>query len=137
MSTKEKETRYREAIRYMQNATEIVRTKAEKEDKYYQDAKYVKMACGTAYSGLLLATDAYMEMKGKPLEKKKRSRKSVEDYRKGLGSIDIKMLKTFNSAYKILHLVGYYEGETKESINRAGLEDAMDVIEKIKPVGFA
>ncbi len=136
MSTKEKETRYREAIRYMENVTEILRTKAGKKDKYYQDAKYVKMACGTAYSGLLLATDAYLEMKGKPLEKKKWSLKSIEDYRKSLASLDNKVLQNFNSAYEILHLVGYFEGEKRESIINAGLDAAMDVIEKIKPVGF-
>ena len=32
MSTKEKETRYREAVRYMENALEILRMKAKKKD---------------------------------------------------------------------------------------------------------
>jgi len=45
-----KEKYYGEAIRYMNNARECL-TKAKKEDGYYQDQKYVRMACGTAYSG--------------------------------------------------------------------------------------
>jgi len=63
MSTKEKETRYREAIRYMANATDILRTKAKKENGFYQDDKYVRMASGTAYNAVLLALNAYLEMK--------------------------------------------------------------------------
>ena len=78
MSTKEKEGKYREAVRYIENALEILRTKAKKKDRYYEDVKYVKMACGTAYSGVLLALDAYLELKGMPLEKKKGSQISVD-----------------------------------------------------------
>lgn len=35
MSTKEKADNYREAVRYMENASEILRTKAKKDDGYY------------------------------------------------------------------------------------------------------
>ena len=44
-----------EAMRYIDNAKEILREKAKKEDGLYQDKKYVKMAGHTAYSGVLLA----------------------------------------------------------------------------------
>jgi hypothetical protein len=71
MSTQEKEMRYREAAGYIENATDILKTKGNKEGGYYQDTKYVKMACGTAYSGVLLAVDTYLDIKGAPLEKKK------------------------------------------------------------------
>jgi Domain of unknown function (DUF5618) len=50
MSTREKEIRYKEAIRYLENASEMLRTKANKEGRYYQDQKYVGTACGTAYN---------------------------------------------------------------------------------------
>lgn len=135
MSSKERQSRHREALRYLHNATEILRTKARKKDKYYEDEKYVRMACGTAYNGVLLAADTYLAMKGKSIDKKKGTRISVEDYRSRLGKIDKTMLRTFNSAYEILHLVGYYEGETKTDIIRAGIDAAVDLVNRIKPSG--
>jgi hypothetical protein len=92
MSAREKESKYREAQRYLKNAKEILKGKANKKDNYYEDTKYVRMACGTAYSGTLLAIDTLLEIKGKPI--KKRSRVSIEDYRKQLTTVDKKLLKT-------------------------------------------
>ena len=135
MSTKERQNRYREALRYISNASEILRTKAKKKDKYYEDDKYVRMACGTAYNGVLLAAETYLEMKGKSIEKKKGTRIKVEDYRTRLAKIDLKVLKTFNTASEILHLVGYYEGETKYGVIREGLDSAVDLINQIRPAG--
>ena len=82
MSTKEKEMKFREAVRYMANASEILRTKAKKKDRYYQDEKYVRMACATAYNAVLLATEAFLERNGRTIKKKKNSRLSVDDFRK-------------------------------------------------------
>lgn len=135
MSTKERQNRYRGAVRYINNASEILRTKGQKKDKYYQDDKYVRMACSTAYNGVLLAADTYLEMKGKSIEKKKGTRISVDDYRTRLAKLDKSMLRTFNTAYEILHLVGYYEGETKSDIIRSGIDSAIDLINQIKPAG--
>jgi Domain of unknown function (DUF5618) len=138
MSIKEKEMRYREALRYLENAARILSTKAGKDGKYYQDGKYVRMACGTAYNGTLLALDTFVEIKGKSIERKrKNARVSVDDYRKRLTPIDKKILKTFNTAYEILHLVGYYEGETNYFVIQAGMDSALDVVNQIKPAGLA
>ena len=63
-----------EAHRYLDNAKEILREKAKKEEGYYQDQKYVKMAGHTAYTGVLMALDGYFRG-----ERKKR--KSVEWYK--------------------------------------------------------
>ena len=46
---------------------QLLRTKARKDGKYYQDKKYVVTACGTAYKGTLLALDAFLEIKGNRL----------------------------------------------------------------------
>ena len=135
MSTKERQNRYREAVRYISNASEILRTNGQKKDKYYQDDKYVRMACATAYNGVLLATGTYLEMKGKSIEKKKGARVSVDDYRTRLAKLDKSVLRTFNTAYEILHLVGYYEGETKFDIITSGIDAAIDIINQIKPAG--
>jgi hypothetical protein len=95
------------------------------------------MACATAYNGVLLAADTYLEMMGKAIEKKKGARVSVDDYRTRLAKLDKSVLKNFNTAYEILHLVGYYEGETKSDIIRSGIDSAIDVINQIKPAGEA
>jgi hypothetical protein len=133
MSTKDRETGYRDALRYIENATDMLRTKVGKKDNYYQDPKYVRIACGTAYNGALLAVGTYLEMKGKPLVKKKGKRFSVEDYQFRLASVDSRMLKNFNTAYRVLHLQGYYEGETKERVILEGIDSAMYILNKIKP----
>jgi hypothetical protein len=69
-----KEKYYNEAIRYMDNAKECL-SKAKKEGNFYHDSKYVKMACGTAYSGLLVALDGFLTLKGvaKPNGKERKS----------------------------------------------------------------
>ena len=54
-----------EAHRYLENAKEILRDKAQKEDGLYKDEKYVKMAGNTAYSGLLVALDGLFGIKKK------------------------------------------------------------------------
>ena len=133
MTTKEKATHYKDAVRYMNNAAELLSTKAGKNGKFYEDVKYVRMACGTAYSGVLLALDTYLEFKGKAINKKQNSRKRVDDYRKALATLDKKMLNHFNIAYSILHIDGYYEGINKYDIIKSGIDSANEIINKIKP----
>ena len=106
---------YGEAIRYMDNARECL-LKAKKEGDYFNDQKYVRMACGTAYNGLLIALDCFLILKGihRPNAKE---RKSIEYYQKNVSKIDQKMLNGLNSAYKILHLWGYLEQYAKKSVD--------------------
>jgi flagellar motility protein MotE (MotC chaperone) len=132
-----KETSYKEASRYLENAIDILKTKAKKQNSYYRDAKYVRMACGTAYSGVLLALDAYLQLKNKNIDKKKNQLKSVDDYREILSKLDKKLLNEFNASYEILHLVGYYDGFTKFDVIRSGFESASQIINKMKPEGAA
>ena len=126
-----KEKYYSEAVRYMANAKECL-AKAKKENGYYQDTKYVRMACGTAYSGVLVALDGFLVLKGvhKPTAKE---RKSIEHYQKNIATIDRKMLDMINSAYKILHLAGYYDGIEKADVVKSGFAEADKIINKIKP----
>lgn len=135
MSTKEKETRFREAVRYMENASDILRTKARKKDRYYEDGKYVRMACATAYNAVLLAIETYLEIKGKSIKQKKGSRINVKDFQRSLAAIDNKILNDFNTTYQILHLDGYYDGVTNFNVIREGMDSAIHIINKIKPIG--
>jgi hypothetical protein len=126
-----KEKYYAEAMRYMDNAKECLKN-ARKEGGYYNDQKYVRMACGTAYSGLLTALDCFLILRGKHKPTAK-ERKSIEYYQKNIALIDKKMLNGLNSAYKILHLWGYYDGIEKATVVRDGFDEACKIIEKIKP----
>ena len=130
-----KEKYYNEAIRYMDNAKECLK-KAKKEGNYYRDSKYVKMACGTAYSGILIALDCFLITKGLHKPTTAKQRKSIEHYQNNIGKLDRKMLDVVNSAYKTLHLWGYYDGIDKVSIVKDGFEDAYVIIDKIKPSGL-
>jgi len=127
-----RETCYSEALRYMDNAREYLKN-AQKEGNYYRDIKYVKTACGTAYCGVLVALDCFFVLKGvrKP---NKKERKSIEYYQSNLGKLDRKMLDYVNSAYKILHLSGYYDGIESVNVIKTGFAEANKIIDKIKPV---
>jgi hypothetical protein len=120
---------YTEAMRYMDNAKETLK-KAGKDGKLYQDEKYVKTACGTAYNGVLKALDGYFYVRN--IEKRK-GRKSIEYYREYTSKLDKKMLSYLNSAYEVLHLSGYYDGILSVDVIQSGFSVAYDMIDKIRP----
>ena len=110
-----------EAKRYLANAKEILREKAGKEDGYYQDKKYVKLAGHAAYTGVLVALDALFE-------EKSRKRKDVDWYKDRLARMDRKVLNAFNGAYDTLHLAMGYDGNPISDVSKAGLEAAESII---------
>ena len=110
-----------EAKRYLDNAKEILREKARKEDGYYQDKKYVKLAGHAAYTGVLVALDALFD-------EKSRKRKDVDWYKERLAKIDRKMLNSFNGAYEILHLSMSYDGVLNAGVTVEGLKEAERII---------
>ena len=128
---RKREKYYIEAMRYMDNAKELLEN-AKKEGGFYHDKKYVKTACGTAYNGVLVALDGFLQLKD--IKPKGKERKSIEYYQENLGKIDKKLLNYLNSAYEILHLWGYYDGVTNAKVIKAGFDDAYTIIEKIKPL---
>ena len=119
---------YKEALRYIDNARETLKL-AGKDGKYYEDDKYVRTASGTAYLGLVKALDFYLNVKGVP---KKRGRKSIEYYQHEVAKLDKKILNHLNTGYRILHIDGYYEGEKKIKVIDEGLDSAISIIEAIK-----
>ena len=110
-----------EAHRYLDNAKEILREKAQKEDGYYKDKKYVKMAGNTAYNGVLEALDGLFGIK-------KKGRKSVDWYQEELGKMDKKVLNAFNVVYNTLHLSMAYDGNLSVVIANEGLKQAETII---------
>ena len=114
-----------EAHRYLDNAKDILRDKGQKEDKYYKDSKYVKMAGNTAYNGVLVALDGL-------LGNKKKGRKSVEWYKEEISKLDKKILYSFSSAYETLHLSMGYDGHPSAKIAADGLEEAEEIIKWVE-----
>lgn len=90
---------------------------------YYSDEKYVKMACNTAWNGVLVALDS----KVPPMPHGKR--KTVETYKQYLATRNRKALNDFVAAYQHLHLLGGYDGNLYKKTTRAGLELAENIIE--------
>ena len=126
--------KYAEAIRYMDNAKETLR-KAGKDDPNYTDPKYVKTACGTAYSGVLVAIDAWFILKGIP-ELSRKQRKSVDCYTACIVMIDENLASSLLAAYGVLHRAGYYDGITSVKVIEGGFDAAYEIIERIKPEHF-
>jgi hypothetical protein len=128
-----KEKYYNEASRYIDNARENLKN-AKKEGNIYRDRKYVRAACGIAYSGVLVALDGYFILNGMHSSNSKKVRKSIEYYQKNLAKQDKKMLDNLNQAYQILHLYGYYDGLDNVNVVKEGFSLANSIIEKIKPL---
>lgn len=110
-----------EAKRHIENAKDILSERARKENGYYQDRKYVKMAGRTAYSGVLVALDAIFG-------DKKKGRMTVQWYKEELARLDKKILSSFLAAYDTLHLAMSYDGNLNPEVSIAGLEDAEKII---------
>ena len=100
----------REALRYWNNAREILKS-APVEDGTYTDIKPVREACETAYLAILMAIDEHLLKKG--LSKKELPR-SVDAYRKALQKYltvhNGKLVREFEALYEALHIAGYYRG---------------------------
>ncbi|MBM4350019.1 MAG: hypothetical protein FJ106_09070 [Deltaproteobacteria bacterium] len=100
----------REALRYLNNAKEILKS-VPVEDNTYTDIKPVREAFATAYLAVLEAINEYLIRKGLM---KKELPKSVDAYRKALQKYlvvrDGKVLREFEKLYDALHIAGYYRG---------------------------
>lgn len=101
---------HKEALRYLTNAKEILRS-VPIEDDMYLDVKPVREAFGTAYLAVLEAINESLLRRG--LSKKELPR-SVEGYRKALqkyvGAHNGKRLREFDMLSDALHIAGYYRG---------------------------
>jgi len=124
---------YKESMRYIDNAKEILSTKANKNGDYYSDAKYVRMASNTAYNGLLLSLDALFDYKGiNVANKSKEDRASKKTYTGGLGQINKSMIQKYEAAYRHLHLYGGYDGELYFPTINNGIKVAVEIIDWVK-----
>ena len=134
-----KQKNYAEAMRYIANAKDVLQ-KAGFKDGRYDDSKYVRMACGTAYSGVLIAIETWLKLKGvdfSDIAKNKNKRKNIEFYKNNVAALDGKLKGFLDDAYQILHLDGYYDGIQNIKVIKEGFTAAKYIVAQIKPVGAA
>jgi hypothetical protein len=123
----------KEALRYLNNAKEILRNTRIEED-VYTDVKPVREALGTAYLAILEAiNEGLVEKRGYT---KKDLPKSVDEYRKVLKKYyavhNGKLMREFESLYDLLHIAGYYRGLIyRATVVKDAIKDSKQFIEKI------
>ena len=122
----------REALRYLNNAKEILKS-VPVEDNTYTDIKPVREAFATAYLAVLEAINEYLMKKGLT---KKELPKSVDAYRRALQKYlavhDGRVLREFEKLYDALHIAGYYRGYIYDTrAVKDYLQAAKEFIDKI------
>jgi len=122
----------REALRYLNNAREILKS-APVEDDTYVDVKPVREALGTAYLAVLESINENLLKKGLT---KKELPKSTDGYRRSLhkyvGMHNGKLLREFEKLYDMLHIAGYYRGLLYDrNVVKDALRAARSFIEKM------
>ncbi|GHV68151.1 hypothetical protein FACS1894199_14960 [Bacteroidia bacterium] len=122
---------YAEASRYLNNAEDTLK-KTRKEDGYYLDKKYVQIACGAAYLGVLVALNKWLQLKGVP-DPPTRKHKTIGFYTDNVARLDGKLSVDLQTAYSVLHRDGYYDGVQYVKTIRSGFDMAYSIIARIKP----
>ncbi|MFN0048093.1 MAG: DUF5618 family protein [Cytophagales bacterium] len=114
---------HKEAMRYVENAKEILSTKAQKEGKSYNDKKYVRMAGNTLWNGVLEALDNKF-----PEIRKGKGRPVISKYKERVASENSKMVRKLVDAYDTLHLAMGYDGNLSFILAQEGIENAIELI---------
>lgn len=122
----------REAVRYLNDAREILRRIPVERDTYL-DRKPVREAMGTAYLAVL---EAIREELGQRGVAKKDLPRSVEAYRVALrrhwGVRNGKLLQEFEKLYDALHIAGYDQGLIYDTtMAKDALKAAHNFIERL------
>jgi len=127
----------KEALRYLENAREILR-KTPIEDSTYTDIKLVREAFGVAYLAVLQAINEALIKKGMT---KRELPKSVNGYRGALkryfSAYNKKFLREFEKLYDALHIAGYYRGLIYDvDMVKDALKAARGFIERLEALGY-
>ena len=116
----------REAERYLQNARQLLSDKAEKDGDFYNDRKYVRMAGNTAWTGVLLALDAVLNVRR---GMKSKQRPEFRDYLDAISKKDGKMTRPLLGAYESLHKTPGYDGNPTYKIVQNSLDLAKIMVD--------
>lgn len=119
---------YQDAYRYIENAHDLLKAKAGKENGFYRDQKYVRMAGDTAWKGVLIAIGHWLAKKG--VKHEKENRPDVDWYMNQISKINRKLNTHFFNAYNILHKSMGYDGVQSAKVIGEGLDEAYGIIAK-------
>ena len=108
-----------EALRYMDNAREILSEKAGKNGAKYSDPKYVKMAANTAWGGVLIALDAALHVSD---NLKPNQRVDIKDFFAASSKIDRGLAQDIKDAYDLLNKTLDYDGILNYSVVQESLK---------------
>ena len=112
-----------ESMRYLDNALEILKTKAKPTYTSYQDKKYVRMAGHTAYHAILHAIN-----EAGLVQVKKGQRLDVKDYIAALAKENGKMKDYFNDCYQGFHIEAGYDGYAHQKVFPIYIKQAKEFI---------
>lgn len=111
-----------EAIRYQENAKQIILDNEKIVDGCYDDGKYVKMAGHTMWTGCLIALDYALQIKVK-------GRKDIKDYKTAAAKRSKKLVDAITFGYITIHLNLSYDGDKRVSTMKEGRRLADEIIE--------
>lgn len=113
-----------EAKRYLDNAKEILRDKAQKHGNYYSDSKYTRMAGNTMWNGCLIALAYALDVKPQ-----RGQRIDINDYKKAATKRSKKLVNDVTEGYNIMHLSMGYDGTKSVGVIQSGIEIMNSIIE--------
>lgn len=111
-----------EAIRYQENAKQLILDNENIEDGYYDDSKYIKMAGHAMWTGCLVALTYALNLKTK-------GRKDIKDFQDAAAKRSKKLLNYVTSGYLTMHLNLGYDGDKRVSTMKEGRRLADEIIE--------
>lgn len=116
-----------EARRYVENACETLREKAEldTETNRYEDPKYVRAAGHYLWLGTLMALDAVFHVR-----KDRRTHVDIDDYTNAVGRRDRKLLGWVNDGYYIMRISMGYDGIQDRKVCGQGINLANTIIDR-------
>jgi len=111
-----------EAVRYQENAKQIILDNETIEDGYYEDGKHVKKAGRMMWKGCLIALNFAFQFKHN-------SDKDIKDYQNAAAKRSKKLLNIITSGYQTMHLWLGYDGAKSVSTMKEGRRLADEIIE--------
>ena len=112
-----------EAMRYVDNAVDILSEKAGKDEGFYVDRKYVRMAGNTLWNGVLEALNHRF-----PDLKKAKGRPDINKYKELVSKENKKMLNHLMTGYNYMHLLMGYDGDLSYQTSRIAIDEAQKLI---------
>lgn len=123
--TQSRQKAFEKAKQCFDDARTILREKANYDDGYYQEKKYIKMAGKKAYAGMLLVLDEFINVKTP-------GKRDADWYEGHLSFFERKVQNTFDTAYRVLYVSMGSKGIGNAEIAEIGIRRAEQVVDWIE-----